>query len=180
MLPLIAGFDAAAPLLWQPQGALSAGEFLGNVLTLAEALPQRPFLVNLCEQREHFLMAWCAAAVRGQTNLLPASRAPQVIKDAQASYGENHIVDDEAVRRALAAGLGARQAAMPLIPADHVIQIAFTSGSTGVPTAHAKQWGSLHFNTGFNAERIRECLPARPGSRPALIATVPPQHMYGT
>ncbi|HEY4338421.1 MAG TPA: AMP-binding protein [Steroidobacteraceae bacterium] len=180
MLPLIAGFDAAAPLLWQAQGALSAGEFLRSVLTLAEALPQRPYLVNLCERREHFLMAWCAAAVRGQTNLLPASRAPQVIKDAQARYGENHVVDDEVVRRALTAGLGDGHPAMPLIAADHIIQIAFTSGSTGAPTAHAKQWGSLHFNTGFNAERIRECLPALPDSSPALIATVPPQHMYGT
>jgi acyl-coenzyme A synthetase/AMP-(fatty) acid ligase len=181
LLPLIPRFDAAAPLLWLPHGALSAGEFLRGVLALAEALPARPYLVNLCEQRAHFLTAWCAAAVRGQTNLLPASRAPQVVSDAQASYGDNHVVDDEAVRRVLAAGLGREPAAMPQIPADHIIQIAFTSGSTGVPTAHAKQWGSLHFNTRFNAERIRECLPASNAVSPAaIIATVPPQHMYGT
>ena len=181
LLPLIAGFDAAAPLLWHPQGALSAGEFLRGVLTLAEALPARPYLVNLCEQRANFLTAWCAAAVRGQTNLLPASRAPQVVGDAQASYGANHIVDDDVVQRVLAGGMGAQVPTMPLIDADHIIQIAFTSGSTGVPTAHAKQWGSLHFNTGFNAERIRECLPAAyPATAAAIIATVPPQHMYGT
>jgi acyl-coenzyme A synthetase/AMP-(fatty) acid ligase len=181
LLPLIAGFDAAAPLLWHPEGPLSGGEFLRGVLALAAALPARPYLVNLCEQRANFLTAWCAAAVRGQTNLLPASRAPQVIGDAQANFGANHIVDDEVVRRALAAGLGAQPPAMPQIAADHIIQIAFTSGSTGVPTAHAKQWGSLHFNTGFNAERIRECLPAAHAAAPvAIIATVPPQHMYGT
>jgi acyl-coenzyme A synthetase/AMP-(fatty) acid ligase len=181
LLPLIAGFDAAAPLLWHPQGALSAGEFLRGVLALADALPARPYLVNLCEQRAHFLTAWCAAAVRGQTNLLPASRAPQVVSDAQASYGDNHVVDDEGVQRVLAAGLGREPVAMPRIAADHVIQIAFTSGSTGVPTAHAKQWGSLHFNTRFNAERIRECLPgSNPATPAAIIATVPPQHMYGT
>jgi acyl-coenzyme A synthetase/AMP-(fatty) acid ligase len=181
LLPLIAGFDAAAPLLWQPQGALSAGEFLRGVLALAEALPARPYLVNLCEQRAHFLTAWCAAAVRGQTNLLPASRAPQVVSDAQAGYGDNHIVDDEGVRRVLDAAPGREPAAMPQIAADHIIQIAFTSGSTGMPTAHAKQWGSLHFNTRFNAERIRECLPAsNPAMPAAIIATVPPQHMYGT
>jgi acyl-coenzyme A synthetase/AMP-(fatty) acid ligase len=181
LLPLIAGFDAAAPLLWQPQGALSAGEFLRGVLALAEALPARPYLVNLCEQRAHFLTAWCAAAVRGQTNLLPASRAPQVVSDAQASYGDNHIVDDEGVRRVLDAAPDRQPAAIPQIAADHIIQIAFTSGSTGMPTAHAKQWGSLHFNTRFNAERIRECLPAsNPATPAAIIATVPPQHMYGT
>ena len=142
LLPLIAGFDAAAPLLWHPQGALSAAEFLRGVLALAEALPDERYLVNLCEQRAHFLTAWCAAAVRGQTNLLPASRAPQVVSDAQASYGDNHIVDDEVVRRVLAAGTGRAPASMPQIAADHIIQIAFTSGSTGVPTAHAKQCGS--------------------------------------
>src|SRR5580692_8219809 len=108
---------------------VTAGEFLGQVMTLAEALPPQPYLVNLCEQRANFLMAWCAAAVRGQTNLLPASRAPQVISDAQASYGANHIVDDEVVRQALAADLGGPLAAMPQIAAEHIIQIAFTSGS---------------------------------------------------
>ena len=181
LLPLIAGFDAAAPLLWRPQGALCGAAFLRGVLALAEALPAEPYLVNLCEQRENFLTAWCAAAVRGQTNLLPASRAPQVVGDAQAAYGANHIVDDEVVRRLLAGGTGAQLPAMPLIDAEHIIQIAFTSGSTGVPTGHAKRWGSLHFNTRFNAERIRECLPAASPAPPAaIIATVPPQHMYGT
>jgi acyl-coenzyme A synthetase/AMP-(fatty) acid ligase len=181
LLPLIAGFDAAAPLLWRPEGAISGAAFLRGVLALAEALPAAPYLVNLCEQRANFLLAWCAAAVRGQTNLLPASRAPQVVSDAQASYGDNHIVDDDVVRGVLAGGTGAQVPAMPLIDADHIIQIAFTSGSTGVPTGHAKRWGSLHFNTRFNAERIRECLPQpQAATPPSVIATVPPQHMYGT
>src|SRR6202044_3198414 len=96
------------PLLWGPEGVVSAAEFLRGVLTLAEALPARPYLVNLCEQRANFLTAWCAAAVRGQTNLLPASRAPQVVGDAQASYGANHIVDDDLVQRVLAGGKGAQ------------------------------------------------------------------------
>jgi acyl-coenzyme A synthetase/AMP-(fatty) acid ligase len=181
LLPLIAGFDAAAPLLWQRRALLTAGEFLGQVLTLAEALPPQPYLVNLCDQRANFLVAWCAAVVRGQTNLLPASRAPQVIADAQASFGDNHIVDDELVERLLSRGHGGSVAAMPQIAADHIVQIAFTSGSTGSPTAHSKRWGSLHFNTRFNAERIRECLGAEEAaSPPSVIATVPPQHMYGT
>ncbi len=181
-LPLIAGFDAAAPLIWQRGSLVTAGEFLGQVLALAQALPDLPYLVNLCEQRANFLVAWCAAALRGQTNLLPASRAPQVIADAQASHGANHVVDDAVVEAVLArCPAAAGLADVPLIAADHLVQIAFTSGSTGIPTAHAKRWGSLHFNTRFNAERIRECLgQSRPAARPGLIATVPPQHMYGT
>ncbi len=180
-LPLIARFDPAAPLLWQGGAALTAGEFLGQVLALAAVLPPPPYLVNLCEQRANFLVAWCAAAVRGQTNLLPASRAPQVIADAQAGYGDNHVVDDEVVRRALRRGTSGSLPAMPRIAADHIIQIAFTSGSTGTPTGHAKRWGSLHFNSRYNAERIRECLgAAEVAAAASLVATVPPQHMYGT
>ena len=178
-LPLIAGFDAAAPLLWRRGAAISAGEFLGQVMALAAALPAQPCLVNLCEQRANFLVAWCAAVVRGQTNLLPASRAPQVIADARAGYGDNHVVDDAVVERALARGIPAAVPVMPQVAADHIVQIAFTSGSTGTPTSHSKRWGSLHSNTRFNAERIRECL----GSTTAtanIVATVPPQHMYGT
>src|SRR5262249_30856149 len=139
-LPLIAGFEAAAPLLWQRGAALSAGQFLERVLALADALPERPYLVNLCEERANFLVAWGAAAVRGQTNLLPASRAPQVIADAQASHPDNHRVDDELVQQVLARGRAGGDAALPQIRADHIIQIGFTSGSTGAPTAHAKRW----------------------------------------
>jgi acyl-coenzyme A synthetase/AMP-(fatty) acid ligase len=178
-LPLIAGFDAAAPLLWRGDARVTAGEFLGQVMVLAQALPEEPCLVNLCEQRANFLVAWCAALVRGQTNLLPASRAPQVIADARAGFGANHVVDDELVARTLARGIPAAVPAMPHIAADHIVQIAFTSGSTGTPTSHAKSWGSLHYNTRFNAERIRECLsPAAAAAN--IVATVPPQHMYGT
>ncbi|MGC1457302.1 MAG: AMP-binding protein [Steroidobacteraceae bacterium] len=180
LLPLIAGFEAAAPLLWQRGVAVTAGQFLVQVLAVAEALPDRPYLLNLCEERANFLVAWCAALVRGQTNLLPASRAPQVIADVRAGYPDNHSVDDAWVGKVLASATAGRIPALPQIAADHIVQVAFTSGSTGTPTAHAKRWGSLHFNTRFNAERIRECIGAGSGTLPTVIATVPPQHMYGT
>ncbi len=87
------------------------------------------------------------------------------------------MVERVLARRPAAAAL----ADMPQIAADHIVQIAFTSGSTGTPTSHAKRWGSLHFNTRFNAERIRECLGIDQAAAPTnIIATVPPQHMYGT
>jgi len=178
-LPLIAGFDAAAPLVWRHGQPVTAGRFLAQVLQLASALPDPACAVNLCEQRANFLIAWCAAVVRGQINLLPASRAPQVIADVRAAFPDNHLIDDEVVARVLAQALPASLPALPQIPTGQVVQIGFTSGSTGTPSAHAKRWGSLHFNTRFNGERIRECLGA--GAATAnLVATVPPQHMYGT
>ena len=179
-LPLIAGFTAERPLLRQRGGVLSAGEFLRRVLALAGQLPSRQFLVNLCEQRANFLIAWCAAVVRGQTNLLPASRAPRVIADAEAGHADHHRVDDDLVAKLLARGTADVVPVVPQIAGDHVVQIAFTSGSTGTPTAHPTRWGSVQHHTGFTALRIRECLgETAAAAQPTVIATVPPQHMYG-
>jgi acyl-coenzyme A synthetase/AMP-(fatty) acid ligase len=66
------------------------------------------------------------------------------------------------------------------LPAEHVAVKAFTSGSTGTPQAHLKSWRSFAGSTAQNALRIRECLDSAYGAvRPWIVATVPPQHMYG-
>jgi len=102
--------------------------------------------------------------------------------------------DDAWVARALAEGSGAAGSGptdaaasaleAPRIRLDHVVEIPFTSGSTGAPKAHVKRWGTLLGSAAHNAARVRECLAARnggaPGARPWIVATVPPQHMYGT
>jgi acyl-coenzyme A synthetase/AMP-(fatty) acid ligase len=51
----------------------------------------------------------------------------------------------------------------------------FTSGSTGLPTAHCKTFGSLVRNVRSEAQR----LGLEPGSDTTLVGTVPAQHMYG-
>ncbi len=119
--------------------------------------------------------------MRGQTNLLPAIARAAVIADAQTRYGDHHVVDDAVVEGALGAGYpggGAPHAAD--CHGTISCRSRSTSGSTGTPTAHAKRWGSLHYNTRFNAERIRECLGIAAGAAANIVATVPPQHMYGT
>jgi acyl-coenzyme A synthetase/AMP-(fatty) acid ligase len=55
--------------------------------------------------------------------------------------------------------------------------IGFTSGSTGVPSAHAKTWASFQASTAGNLAALR---PLWSGAGHAhVVATVPPQHMYG-
>ena len=68
-------------------------------------------------------------------------------------------------------------ASAPVIPAAQVAAIAFTSGSTGEPEAHAKHWGALVSGAEAAAERFG--LRAADGPPAAVVATVPPQHMYG-
>jgi acyl-coenzyme A synthetase/AMP-(fatty) acid ligase len=70
--------------------------------------------------------------------------------------------------------------ALPGLAPDQCAFVGFTSGSTGPPTPHAKLWSFLSGSTAQNARRILETIaPAPGGSRPWIVATVPPQHMYG-
>jgi acyl-coenzyme A synthetase/AMP-(fatty) acid ligase len=57
--------------------------------------------------------------------------------------------------------------------------IGFTSGTTGQPQSFPKRWGSMMASTTRNAEAIRAALNLSAGAPLALVATVPPQHVYG-
>lgn len=162
--------------------ALSAAELMRDVERLASTLPAGTHLVNLCERRDHFLVAYCAALLRGHTNLMPPSRAPEAVDDVQAGFPGSYRCDDDAVARAIELAVSGPAAHLDArVRSEHAAEIAFTSGSTGTPRAHLKRWGQLLGSTRLNASRIRECLaPRYGGARPWIVATVPPQHMYGT
>jgi acyl-coenzyme A synthetase/AMP-(fatty) acid ligase len=152
------------------------GEFRSRVAAVTAALPASGELVNLCEDRARFLVVFAAALMRGRTVLLPSSRAPASIAELRAVYPGCEVVDDSF--RAAATG-----AALPdsRIASDFVAAIGHTSGTTGAPAAHAKTFGSFCATTALNAETLRREL-ARQGwttDRPWIVATVPPQHMYG-
>ena len=61
---------------WHRGSAVSAGEFEAAAHSLAARLPRKPYVVNLCEDRYAFTVAFAAALIAGQTTLLPPSRAP--------------------------------------------------------------------------------------------------------
>ena len=182
-VPLLTDSDPGRPLIYRESGVVSVGEFMGAVRHLAMTLPPSGALVNLCEHRDAFLIGWCAALLRGRTNLLPASRAPQVVEEVLAQYPGSFRCDDESVARAMAQSgpLADPRGLSPAIPERMQAAIAFTSGSTGKPRPHVKRWGNFLASSTLNATRIRDCLAPRHGlARPSIVATVPPQHMYGT
>jgi acyl-coenzyme A synthetase/AMP-(fatty) acid ligase len=179
-LPLLSPADPGRPLLWVQGRIVSAGDFVHEVRSLAQALPAGPYLVNLCEERRQFLIAFCAAMIRGQSNLMPPSRAPEVIAELLAAHPGSYRCDDALVARACG-GSGVRSEATLDVAAQHVAEVVFTSGTTGPPKAHLKRWGSLLESTRRTASRLREQLaPRHAGARPWIVATVPPQHVYGT
>lgn len=179
--PLLDSAHPGRPVLRAEGRTVPVAEFLARVGRVAAALTGEGPVVNLCEHRDLFLIAYCAALLRGRTNLLPPSRAPLVIEEVASSYAGSLRCDDAWVARALAGRCAAADDELPRIPAERIVEIAFTSGSTGAPKAHVKRWRTLLGSTAFNAARIRELLaPSWGGERPWIVATVPPQHMYGT
>ena len=179
---LVAG-DAERPVAYGPGGEVvrKAG-LVRHVLGVASTLPAAPSVVNLCEDRYRFLVAFCAAAVRGQVTLLPSSRAPAAVGSVQAGHPGSYCLGDGPLApqperfHCLPARLPEADGDVPLVDADARVAIGFTSGTTGQPGAHDKHWDSFTTSTRQNLVALDGLLDPR-GSW--LVATVPPQHMYG-
>jgi len=165
--------------------AITVGRFLGEVAALAAHLPEHGHAINLSADRYHTLLGFAAALVRGHTTLLNADPAPQRLAALCARYPGTYALADGPAETPLplirldhasCAPTGAAIEA-PSIPAGRVAAIAFTSGSTGEPAAHPKPWGALVAAAAAAAERFR--LRRGDGTPTSIVATVPPQHMYG-
>ena len=170
--------------------AVSAARFESHVRALAATLPSGCHAVNLCEDRYRFLVALCAVAIRGQVNLLPPSRAPGVVAETLLNYPEAYGLGDgpaepgrEIPRDIRSAGwrmpevLEELEGPPLMVDADAVVVIGFTSGSTGRPAANAKTWGSFRISTMQNLAALRSLWATDVHAN--VVATVPPQHMYG-
>jgi acyl-coenzyme A synthetase/AMP-(fatty) acid ligase len=184
-LPLLGTSDPARILTWRNGRPVSASEFLAQVHAVADGLPIAAAAVNLCEDRYAFLVAFCAVVLRGQTNLLPSSRARQAIDEVMAAHPDCYALGEQALDPAPpgyrqlpsleAAPVPDAATVWPLIPAEQVVAIGYTSGSTGVPSANPKTWRSFHASSAGNLAMLHASL----GPRFEIVATVPPQHMYG-
>lgn len=184
-LSLLQGATPSRVVAWRDGQPVSAAQFLAQVNQIAATLPTAPAAVNLCEDRYAFLVAFCAIVLRGQTNLLPSSRAPQAVDEVMATHPGCYALGEQALDPAPVGyhrlpPLDARpdaggEGSWPQIPADQIVAIGYTSGSTGTPGANLKTWGSFHASNAGNLAML--C--AAVGERFDVVATVPPQHMYG-
>ena len=175
-----------APLaaLGGQEGYWRCSDFLGQVMRLAAVLPERQYAINLCENRYLFMLGFCAAIVKRQTNLLPQNRAEATQRNLLDQYSNSYILHDGVASAVHDARhfdinyvnlLGEPTQEIPHIPSDFLAAIAFTSGSTGQPKANVKLWRTLVDSSKINA---RFMLPADYRQYQAL-ATVPAQHMWG-
>lgn len=189
-LPLLGDARPGRVVVWHRSEAIDAGRFLAEVEALAEALPAGRHVVNLCEDRYAFLLAFAAAARRGQTTLLPPSRAPQAVDEALCAHADSYALGDQPldppppgyVRLCdlLPAGTGRPTGeAVARIAADAVVAIGFTSGSTGQPKPNAKHWAGFNGSSAHNAALLASVLGLDGSQCAQIVATVPSQHMYG-
>lgn len=183
-LPLAAFRSPDDALQLGADGELSAGVFFARVGELASALPDAPFVINLCESRLGFMLGFAAALIRGQTSLLPSAQGRNDWEELVRQYPGAYVVSDGAIeaehafdlRPYLAMNAAASCASpIPYIAADLTAAILFTSGSTGLPTAHAKSWGQLW----QGAANLMSALHWPSTARYAVVGSVPPQHMFG-
>ncbi len=168
--------------------AVTVARFLAEAAALAALLPEGEGpAVNALSDRYLALLAFAAALLRGHPTLLGAGgrASPSFWRLAAEGHPGAYAMADGPLPEAPLPVL--RLDALPLpagapptllsIPAERVVAIAFTSGSTGAPSAHAKPWGALVHGADAAAERFG--LRAADGPPTGIVATVPPQHMYG-
>jgi len=185
LLPLLKMNDPHRIVAMHDGQAISVAQFVAHVQRVAAQLPEGPAAVNLCEDRYAFLVAFCSIALRGQANLLPPSRAPQAVDEVMAAHPGCHAVGDRPLHPApqrfhVLPPLPVHEAVSaelvwPAMPALQTVAVGYTSGSTGTPRSNAKSWRSLHASTAGNLRMLHQVV----GERFSVVATVPPQHIYG-
>ncbi|MGB6603642.1 MAG: AMP-binding protein [Steroidobacteraceae bacterium] len=162
-------------------------QFLADVARVAAALGGGAHVLNICADRYSFTVGLAASLVSGKVSLLPATRTPEVIAQLARFAPDVICLTDEAqcdieLPRVLypaasdAADSTPRAgAAVPLIDSGQTAAWVFTSGSTGAPVPHRKTFGRLRSDVREEARR----LGLLDGRAHTVVATVPPQHMYG-
>jgi len=173
------GGTARDALLWRDGIPLWRNDFLRDAARVAAQIPPATHLLNLCEQRETFLLAFAAALLARRVQLMPVARGEIALGEVRAAYPDNLSVTDDDLRRWRAAADS--NAALPELQprADDLVLVGFTSGSTGHSQPHAKRWRSLARNAALDAATIRRALGVGDDVTASIVGTVPPHHMYG-
>ncbi len=184
MIALPLAYRAEQALAWHGGQAVTHARFAADVAALAARLPAAPAVLNLCENRYHFMTAFVAAGGRRQQTLLPSSRAPAALNALLDAHPGCYALCDEPIAGFAGHALDVREGratagdagAMPVDASAPAI-LAHTSGSSGAASAHQKTWAELcasaRLSAAVLARHAGQALPLN------VIATVPAQHMYG-
>lgn len=181
-IPLLDAAAADVTVAWRAGEPLGAAQYLADVAALAARLPATGHVLNACADRYRFSVGLGAALLRGHVMLLPPDHTPQTVARLREFAPDAYAFVEESTAALDLPRVSVPPASAPLpasfdvprLPVEQLCAVVFTSGSTGTPVPNPKYWGSLARNVRSALERWG-LAPARP----AIVATVPPQHMYG-
>ena len=182
-VPLLAHASAGDIVAYRHGEPIRAGRFLGDVARVEALLPASRHVLNACQDRYHFAVGLAAATASGRMSLLPSTHTPEVIRQLRLFAPDAICLTDdpectiELPKVLFPGGASPPYGAwrVPQIAADARVAYVFTSGTTGTPVPHPKTWGRLA--DAVRAEATR--LGIDGAQRRTIVATVPPQHMYG-
>ena len=187
VLPLIAGDGLDAPLAWREGRPITRRQYLADVHALAARLPAAGPMLNVTADRYRFAVGLGAAMLRGQNNLMPPNHTPDTVARLRGLFPGTYGLTD-AAESALALPMirhddqptsAMTTDEVPQLPDAMLAAQVLTSGSTGAPVPHAKHWGQLTHGTRAGAHRLAHAMGRPSLAGVTLVATVPPQHMYG-
>jgi len=162
-------------------GAIRVDQFLAHAVALSKQLPDRQYVINLAADRYTFLLGFCAAVIADQCTLMPPNRQQQTLQQVANEYADCYsfggpgLNNVESLDTCDVDAPDVIDVVVPEIPADRLCAIVFTSGSTGTPTPNRKYWETLRTGSLSNVDLLTE---KTVGSM-NVLATVPPQHMWG-
>ena len=136
-LRLLAVDELDARIAYYRDATISAGQFVAQAEHVARALPRAAHVINLSENRYHFLLGWVAACLREQVTLLPSGRTDDVLARLRREYPDHHTIDDEPIERLALAGAHVGQH-------DHSGALAIAGGAHRGDRLHFRFDGRIH------------------------------------
>ncbi len=157
-------------------------EFLSDVQTISENIPETSHVLNLCKDRYWFTATLFASISRGILSILPNSVAPEIVSELTQELpdlvclgDQSSISHDLPYLKICSFRSRISTPSVPQIPANRAIVQVYTSGSTGKPKSHAKTFDKIIMCVKTEAKRIWEVT----NGPCTVLGTVPFQHMYG-
>lgn len=183
-LPLIYAADDATDIAYWNDQWISRRLFLSHVMALSASLSGHRYIINLCQERYHFMVAFAAAIVAGRVSLLPSNQSAGEIEKLAEVYADSVTLSEQPELASLDPdlifdvkdlSLSKDRFAVPMVPSSQLVAMVFTSGSTGRAMPNRKYWGGLSAGTELLAQRFG----FGQDKASAVVSTVVPQHMFG-
>ena len=149
--------------------------FIKHAIVLSTMLSNSKYIINLCEDRYLFSVLFIACLIKDKICLLPSSQVESEITNLKNKYYDCDIITDRDIEIEQLEQFEVNKIEPPKLSLSQLACVVFTSGSTGVPKANEKTWGTLLESAKLVAAR----LGLLDGEPHKIVATVPAQHMFG-